>query len=316
MNPVVLSFSHNEELGKKIVEVLSGDKGEFFERHFPDGETYVRVLTAVKDRDVIIVCSLERPDDKLLPLCFLAGAAREAGARSVGLIAPYLAYMRQDRSFNLGEAISSEYFGKIISTFFSWLITVDPHLHRYPTLAKVYSIPTHIVHAAPLIANYIRKEVVNPVIVGPDRESAQWIREVASAAHAGHIVLSKERLGDKDVKITLPPELNLETATPVLVDDIISTGHTMQEVIKLLMQHGFKAPVCVGVHGIFAENAYEELLKSGAQAVVTTNTIHHVSNKIDVSELLLQAASDAEFFRFDSPDYLKNIQSIIEHGSI
>lgn len=312
MNPVVLSFPNNEELGKKIVEVLSGEKGEFVQRSFPDGETYMRILSDVKNRDVVIVCTLERPNDKLLPLCFLAGAAKENGARSVGFVAPYLAYMRQDHQFAVGECVSSQYFARIINGFFDWLITVDPHLHRYPTLEKIYTIPTRVVHASALLARYIRATVPNPVIIGPDIESRQWVDEVAREAHARSIVFQKERYSDTKVKITLPEALDLQTATPVLIDDIISTGHTMVETATVLLQHGFKAPICIGIHGIFAGNCYDEMMKSGLSEIITSNTIHHVTNKIDVSELILQAICDVEFLRYDNQVYLKNIQLIIE----
>src|SRR6185503_12811188 len=122
----------------------------------------------------IILCTLADPDAKFLPLIFAAATARELGAARVGLVAPYLAYMRQDRRFNPGEAVTSRYVAKLISGAFDWLVTVDPHLHRYGALGEIYTIPTRAIHAAPLMSDWIRRNVPDPLIVGPDSESEQW----------------------------------------------------------------------------------------------------------------------------------------------
>ena len=126
-----------------------------------------------------------------------------------------------------------------------------------------------------------------PLLIGPDSESEQWVSEVAKNANAPFIILQKERLGDRDVKVTIPEVEKYLNHTPVLVDDIISTAHTMIETVNHLKQLAMKAPVCIGVHAVFAGNAFEELSMSGAQQIVTCNTIKHQSNKIDVSELVI-----------------------------
>ena len=261
-------------------------------RRFPDGETYVRIETPVIGRDVAIVCTLHRPDDKVLPLLFLAATARELGARHVGLVAPYLAYMRQDRRFHEGEAVTSRYFAELVSRGVSWLVTVDPHLHRRSALGEIYSIPNVVLHAAPLIAGWIREHVARPVLVGPDSESAQWVRAVAEDAGAPAVVLEKIRRGDRDVQVSVPDVERWRDYTPVLVDDIISTARTMIETVGHLHRAGLAAPVCIGVHAVFADAAYDQLLAAGAARVVTTNTIPHVSNAIDLAPHLADAAGE------------------------
>ncbi len=258
-------------------------------RRFPDGESYILVETPVRDRDVAVVCTLDRPDDKLLPLFFLAATARDLGAASVGLIAPYLAYMRQDRRFLDGEGITSSYFASLVSSSFDWLVTVDPHLHRRASLGEIYSIPTSVVHAAPRVAAWIRANVARPLLVGPDSESAQWVAAVAEAAGAPSIVLEKERRGDRDVSVTLPDVDRWRDRTPVLVDDIVSTARTMIATVRHLRHAGLAAPVCVGVHAVFASGAFEELRAAGAATIVSCNTIAHPSNAIDLSVDLAEA---------------------------
>ena len=267
----------------------SAERGVVTLRRFPDGESYVRVESSVRGRDVAIVCTLARPDDKVLPLFFLAATARDLGATSVGLVAPYLAYMRQDRRFAEGEGVTSSYFASLLSGSVDWLVTVDPHLHRRASLDEIYTIPTEVVHAAPRVAEWIRTNVRRPLLVGPDAESAQWITAVAEAADAPSIVLAKVRRGDRDVAVIVPDVERWHDHTPVLVDDIVSTARTMIATVRHLRRGGLPAPVCIGVHAVFAKGAYDDLRAAGAAAIVTCNTISHVSNIIDLSGELAHA---------------------------
>src|SRR3546814_16966881 len=99
------------------------------------------VCSSDLDKAVALVSTLARPDDGFLRLVFVADAARALGARDVTLIAPYLAYMRQDRRFRPGEAVTSRTFAGLISSSFDRLVTVDPHLQRYQALDQLYAIP-------------------------------------------------------------------------------------------------------------------------------------------------------------------------------
>ncbi len=283
---IIFFLPGNETIALKLGEHLHAEIGEATIRHFPDGESYVKIHSDVKGKRVILVCTLHEPDDKLLPLYFLSQTAKDLGAESICLVAPYLAYMRQDKRFQAGEGITSTYFGKLISSFADKLITVDPHLHRRSSLSEIYQIPTKVIHAAAHISQWIKENLKNPLLIGPDSESAQWVAEVAKSAGAPFTVLQKIRHGDRDVEVSIPDLENYRDHLPVLVDDIISTAKTMIETIKHLKKEGMKGPVCIGVHAVFAGNSYEELMSSGAAMVITCNTIPHQTNKIDLSETI------------------------------
>lgn len=128
-------------MAKGLAEHSPGEVVNLQCRSFPDGETYLRFESPVEGRRVAIVCTLDRPDGKFLPLAYAARTATELGAESVGLVAPYLAYMRQDRRFQAGEALTSDIFASLISREFDWLVTVEPHLHRRKSLSEIYGIP-------------------------------------------------------------------------------------------------------------------------------------------------------------------------------
>jgi ribose-phosphate pyrophosphokinase len=294
MKTIILVLPGNEKLAANLTEKLNATIGKVTIRHFPDGESYIRIHDDVKDKKVVIVCSLSQPDEKLLPLYFLSNVAKDLGAKCTCLVAPYLAYMRQDKIFNEGEGITSHYFAALLSRFADSLITVDPHLHRIHNLGQVYDIPTKVVHAASHISDWIKNNIENPVLVGPDSESEQWVSEVAKSANVPFIVLEKIRHGDRNVEVSIPHLENFQQHTPVMVDDIISTARTMIETVGHLKKAGMRPPVCIGVHGVFADQAYQDLLDSGVAKVVTCNTIPHESNAIDLSDLYLDFIENFE----------------------
>lgn len=292
MSVVVLALPGNERLADRMAARLGAQRGAASVRRFPDGESSVRVESPVEGHEVVLACTLDRPDDKLVPLLLLAAAVREAGAASVGLLAPYLAYMRQDLRFHPGETISARHFARWLSQGLDWLVTVDPHLHRIADLSEVYSVPTRNVHAAQAVADWLRLNVPQPVLIGPDEESRQWVDDVARRAGAPSVVLRKTRRGDRDVEVSVPEVERWRGHMPVLVDDIVSTGRTMIETLGHLKTLGMPAAVCVAVHAVFAGNAFDELVAAGAARVVSCDTIAHSSNHISITDDLAAAVRE------------------------
>jgi ribose-phosphate pyrophosphokinase len=295
--PLVFALPGNESMAELIRCALDGARGELETRNFPDGETYLRFVTDPKDRDVVLVCTLDRPDGKSLRLLFAADAARDLGASSVGIVAPYLAYMRQDRRFRPGEAITSRTFARMVSSHIDWLVTVDPHLHRYTSLDEVYPIPTRAVRSAPLLSEWIRAHVNRPFLLGPDVESEQWVSQVAGAIGAPYQVLRKTRYGDRNVAVAMPDLGMFAGHTPVLVDDIVSSGRTMSVTADRLREQGLERPVLVAVHALYSEETYRQLKKRAA-AVVSANSVVHPSNAIDLSAMLADAVNEIMGDRF------------------
>ena len=299
MTPLIFSMPGNEAAGHALATALHSDLGLCEIRRFADGESYVRLGTPVAGHPVILVCTLDRPDEKILPLAFLAATARDLGAGSVGLICPYLPYMRQDKRFHAGEAVGARLFAEFLGKTFDWLVTVDPHLHRLHSLKDVLDIPAVVVNAAPALSEWIQAHVPNPVLVGPDSESEQWVAAIAAAVGAPYTIMQKVRRGDHDVTVTLSEAMVDPDRTPVITDDIISTAGTMIAAVHCLRAAGSKPPVCVGVHAIFAGNAYAALRDAGVTEIVTCNTIGHISNGIDLMPII----SDAARTLLSSPDY-------------
>ncbi len=289
--PLLIPLPGNEPLANALATALGYDVGTLELRSFPDGESYLRFLTNPEQRSVALVSTLDHPNDKMLPLLFAAATARELKAAKVGLISPYLAYMRQDHRFKAGEAVTSRQIARLLSQAFDWLVTVDPHLHRYGSLTDIYTIATQVVHAAPLISQWIRAHVPAAIVIGPDSESEQWVAAVAQEAAAPYTVLDKVRRGDRDVEITLKDLSAWRGRTPVLVDDIISSGRTMIEAVRLLTGAGWPPPVVIAVHGLFADGSEVVLEQAGAR-LVTSNSVPHRTNAIDIAPILVRAIGE------------------------
>lgn len=286
---VFFALPGNERLTAKLAKILHAEVGDTLIRRFPDGETYLQIRSDVTHKRVVLVCTLHDPDHKFLPVYFLSKTAMELGAASVCLVAPYLAYMRQDKQFHQGEAVTSSYFSALIAQCSDSLITIDPHLHRRRSLAEIYPRAFRVMHAAYQISDWIKTNIDHPLVIGPDSESEQWVSEVAINAGAPFIILEKTRHGDRNVEVSAPQLQNYRDHTPVLVDDIISTARTMIETICHLKKAEMKPPVCIGIHAVFAGSAYQDLKAAGAAEVVTCNTIRHETNKIEIAGLLAEA---------------------------
>lgn len=280
-------MENNEYFAGAIVNKLGFERGEISLHQFPDEEIVVKLDPMVKGREAIFICTLDRPNNKMLPLLFAAETAKTIGATTVGLIAPYLAYMRQDKQFHPEEGISSQYFAKLISSHFNWMITIDPHLHRYHSLNELFSIPTYLLHAVDTISFWLKENISNAVLVGPDIESTQWVASIAEKINWPFLILEKIRKSDNEVRVSAPNIDLYRHHTPVLIDDIISTGATMIDTIKQLRALNMKPPLCVGIHAVFSGNAYQDLLAAGADKVVTCNTIKHSSNSIDLKDVII-----------------------------
>lgn len=286
---IIISCSHGLHLAKKIAAKLKKPYSALEVTHFPDSEIKLRFKADVKGRDVVLVQSFYgNVNDCVIEALFAAETARDLGAKKITLAAPYFPYLRQDRRFNPGECISLRTIAQNVDEDFDKVIIMDPHLHREKTLKHIFKISSKRLTANPLIVDYIKKKVKNPLIIGPDWESYKWAQRIAEKVGCDFAIMEKERYSARNVKVKLSKKINIKSKNLVFIDDIISTGHTLLEAIKAMRKLGAKKVTCFAVHGILVENALEKLRKAGA-TVITTNTIPNPAAKIDISGVIAKA---------------------------
>lgn len=262
-------------------------------RHrFPDGELKL-TLPPKLDREVRILRSLHRPNEKLVELVLAARAARELGAREVTLIAPYLAYMRQDAAFHPGEVVSQKVIGRLLADLFDAVVTVDPHLHRIATLAEAVPLARAVaLSAAPLIGHFVAMRARNPMLVGPDEESAQWVHVAATYNGLPWAVCRKTRHGDTEVDVE-PPAESVAGREVVLVDDVASSGHTLAAAARVLLAAGAARVDAVVTHALLAPEAGATMKAAGITEFWSTDTVPHESNALSVVPLIADALTPA-----------------------
>ena len=288
MSAICFSFPQDAHLGGKLAAAIGAEHQLLDIHEFPDGETLVKLRGDCARRRVILICGGHLPNASALPAYFAAHTARSMGASTVGLVSPYLAYMRQDTQFHDGEAVSALSYARFLSSAFDWLVTVDPHLHRMKTLDTVFTIPASSVSSMPAVADWIRVNVSDPVLVGPDRESTQWAEAVARRLGCPWTILEKTRTGDRDVTVSLSDAGVLLGRTPVIVDDIVSSGRTLVETIRALGGLGAAPVTCAVVHALFSADTESAIREAGAARLVSTNTVAHATNEIDVVPLMVE----------------------------
>jgi ribose-phosphate pyrophosphokinase len=255
-------------------------------RHFPDRESLIQVEPS--PRTALLYCSLDHPNDKLVEILLAASALRDNGAAKVILIAPYLAYMRQDSAFRAGEAVSQRVIGKLLAEHFDGLLTIDPHLHRTRSLAAVMpGIEAVAISAAPLLVAEIDKRR-DPLLVGPDGEARQWVERIADRVELEFVLGRKRRGGDRHVEIEIPDAERANGRSVVIVDDLISSGGTLLAVAHQLRSAGAQEIKALATHCLATEAELDQLREAGISSVRATDSVPGPVGSLPIADLLAQ----------------------------
>ena len=286
--PVLLCFEDERDSAMRIAQAAKLALVLIARHRFPDGEIKLR-LPDTLPAQVVIVRTLNDPNEKLIELLLLAQTARTLGATHLTLVAPYLAYMRQDMAFRPGEAISQRIIGQFLANLFDAVITVDPHLHRVATLQEAVPVPhARVLSGAPLLSDWIATHRQHPLLIGPDEESAQWIALAAERHGFDHAVCHKLRHGDRAVEVALP-DVAVAGRHVVLLDDVASTGHTVAHAAQLLLGAGAASVDVAVTHALFAGDALQVMQEAGIDEVWSTDCIAHPSNVVSMAPAIAEA---------------------------
>ncbi len=245
-------------------------------RKFPDGETYIRIPVDVRGKGIIYVNSLQpHPNESLVETLLTLDAVRSQGAQEVIAVIPYMSYARQDEMFSSGEAVSVWTVGSLFRALkLDHVLTVDMHLHRIKEPERVFGSAFTNITGVHEISRFVRTNLTyrDRVVVGPDEESEQWAGVLSGELGVPYVVLEKRRISGTEVRI-YEKEVDVKGRDVIIVDDIISTGGTIIEAVKLLRQRGANRIAVTAVHPLLVGDAYHRLRELDLEVMAGTDTV-------------------------------------------
>jgi ribose-phosphate pyrophosphokinase len=150
-----------------------------------------------------------------------------------------------------------------------------------------------VLSGAPLLADWIAARRQNPLLIGPDEESAQWVAMAAARHGFDHAVCRKVRRGDRDVEVALP-DVMLTGRQVVLLDDVASTGHSVARAAQLLLAAGAVSVDVAVIHALFSGDALQVMQDAGIGEVWSTDCVAHPSNAVSMANALAAALIQLE----------------------
>ncbi|MEE8402577.1 MAG: ribose-phosphate diphosphokinase [Candidatus Hydrothermarchaeaceae archaeon] len=284
---IIFGGSTCQSLAREVAGEAGCDLGKLTIKWFPDGERYIRVDSDVKGRDCIVMQSTSRPQDaNLLELLQLLDTLKENGAANIITVMPYFGYGRQDKIFKSGENVTSKTLAKHIEMNSDAFYTINIHKKH---IIDFFKIPATELDATPILGEYFKTHGLKaPVVIGPDDGAERLAKGVADVIGCPFDYLQKTRLGPGKVEMK-PKKIDVKGKDVIIVDDIIDSGGTIVEAMKMLHSRG-AANILVGtVHPVLTGNVISRLFSSGAADLVATNTINSQISYLTVSSLIAEA---------------------------
>jgi ribose-phosphate pyrophosphokinase len=277
----VVAGPASQLLASRVATILRCDLDLTEYKTFPDGEVYCRVTGKIKDEDLVIIQSTFNATD-LIYLLELMDACDEAASLTV--VTPYFGYARQDKRFKSGEPITARALARCVKA--DRVFTINIH---DPSALQYFPCDAVDLNAAPELGNYIDgMELKDTTILAPDDGALNLVRSAAEPRGLNYDYLEKTRLSGEEVKIA-PKNLDIKGRDVVIMDDIISTGGTIAEAIKLLKAQGVRDVYVACVHPVFAHNAFLKLYDAGVREIIATDTLEKAYSKVSVAQVIADA---------------------------
>lgn len=268
----LLAGSGNPTLATAVARGLGTSVGACLMESFPDGEQHVEIRESVRGHDVFLVQPTCPPvADHLLELLLLADAARRAGAAGITAVMPYFGYARQDRRAVGREPVAARLIADIIgASGIDRAVLVDLHT---PATEAFFSIPVEQLSAVALLSAAVSPVADRAVVVAPDLGAVRLAEQYARLLNLPMATIQKVRTGPAAVRVR---EIvgDVRQRTPLIVDDMISTGHTVAAAVRALLAAGCEPDITVVVsHGLFVGGAEQVLANLPISRIVTTDSV-------------------------------------------
>jgi ribose-phosphate pyrophosphokinase len=293
MTLTLISGSANPSLAASIAHVLGVTPCRRALQRFADGELHVEIEDSVRGHDVYIVQPTSGPpDEHLMELLFLADACRRAGAARLTAVLPYFGYARQDRRASGREAVGAGVVATLIEAAgFARVVAIDLHA---PEIEGFFRIPVEHLSATKLLAGAVRA-TGDSVLVAPDLGAVKLAERYQGYLNLPVVVIHKTRVSGSEV--TLRSIIGeVKGRAPIVVDDMITTGGTIEAAVKGLLEAGCAPDVSVvATHALFVGPAVARLSALPIRQLIATDTVDSTGELpahlqiVDVAPLIADA---------------------------
>ncbi|HEX7828686.1 MAG TPA: ribose-phosphate diphosphokinase [Thermoanaerobaculia bacterium] len=263
MKPLVVALEQYEELASALVSLAQGEPGIIERDRFPDGEHYLRVISEVNDRDVVLVggtCD----HDATLELYDLGCALVEAGAAMLTIVCPYFGYSTMERAVRQGEAVMAKNRARILSSIpraklGNQILLLDLHSEGIPHYFEGTIRPFHV-YAKPVIVATARELAGDAFVLGStDAGRAKWVESLANDLHVPAAFVFKRRVSGVETEVTAV-STSLDGETVVIYDDMIRTGGSLINAARAYREAGAGKLIAIATHAVLPEGALDRIL--------------------------------------------------------
>jgi ribose-phosphate pyrophosphokinase len=279
----LFALHSSRSFGEDVAKELGINLSEHEEREFEDGEHKSRPLDNVRNEDVFVIHSLysdrkESVNDKLCRLLFFIGALKDASARKVTAVIPYLCYSRKDRKTKPRDPVTTRYLAQLLEAAgVDHVVTMD--VHNIQAFENSFRRPTEHLEAKKIFAAFVVPEMAGEefIIMSPD---------VGGIKRAEQFQRSVSKILGKDVPISFMEKYRsagkvwgekvmgeVKDKTVIIIDDLVSTGGTLARAAAACRQGGAKKTWAFATHGLFTGEPGKTLAEKSLEKIIVTNTI-------------------------------------------
>lgn len=273
----IIAGPASQLLASKVAQQLNTPPTICDYKRFPDGELYTRIKDDSID-DVTIIQSTPTDGD-YVALLQLIDACEEAP--TINVVIPYMGYARQDKVFNRGEPVSARAIARTINA--DRVFTVNIHER---SILEHFNADSFDLDASHLIGNHIRSlNLTDPLIISPDAGALELAISASADIGIPYEQLEKTRHSGESVTIA-EKEIDVSGRDLILLDDMIATGGTMAESIRMLKEQGAADIYVACIHPVLARNAVVRLYNAGVKEIISTDTLEKPQSIISVTPLI------------------------------
>jgi ribose-phosphate pyrophosphokinase len=268
---------------------------------FPDGDSYCRIndISKCQGEDVSLFHRLyPKQNTAIFNAAQLLHTLKRVGARTT-LVAPYMPYARQDKTFLMGESLSAQILCKLFNDFGTVkIVTVDCHFLKKEGESEYVGLKIQNLSANRMLVEHARKKIglEGLEVISPDQGANYLVSEFGGKSMSktrGEYEHSQGPQGEEAYRSVQKIEREFDVAEKniLILDDMISTGGTMLKAVENVRKGGAKKVFCAATHGFFLNDSLAKLRKS-ADWVFTTNSIPNDAAEVDIIPLLKKAVED------------------------